>query len=216
MQKGAIFDMDGLMFDTEALWQQGWRMLAKKYGYEPSADFGREISGTSGEVMLGVVRKHYEGIDAEKFIKEERAYVTGLLEKDVPVKDGLFTLLDFLKRHGVKMAVASSSRREMIQGNLKKAGCEEYFAAVLSSTEVERAKPAPDVFLAAAKEIGLPPEDCYVLEDSFGGVRAGHAAGAVTIMVPDQVQPTDEIRGLADGVYENLAKVAEAIERGEI
>ena len=216
MKKGAIFDMDGLMFDTEALWQQGWRMLAKKYGYEPSADFGREISGTSGEVMIGVVKKHYEGIDAEKFINEERAYVTGLLEEEVPVKEGLFVLLDFLKEHGVKMAVASSSRKEMILGNLRKAGCGEYFDAVISSTEVARAKPEPDVFLAAAKEIGLPAEECYVLEDSFGGVRAGHAAGAVTIMVPDQVQPTDEIRSLATGVYENLAKVAEAIKNGEI
>lgn len=216
MKKGAIFDMDGLMFDTEALWQQGWRMLAEKYGYEPSAEFGREISGTSGDVMIGVVKKHYPGIDVEKFIGEERAYVTGLLEDEVPVKEGLFVLLDFLKENGVKMAVASSSRREMILGNLRKAGCEGYFDAVVSSTEVERAKPEPDVFLAAAKEIGLPTDECYVLEDSFGGVRAGHAAGAVTIMVPDQVQPTEEIRALANGVFENLAKVAEVMKNGEI
>lgn len=216
MKQGAIFDMDGLMFDTEALWQENWRRLAVKYGYEPSADFGRDISGTSGETMLGVVRKYYPGIDAEQFITEERAAVEACLEQEVPLKKGLFILLELFREHGVRMAVASSSRREMIQGNLRKAGCEDYFSVVLSSTEVERAKPAPDVFLAAAKALSLPPEECYVFEDSFGGVCAGHAAGCVTVMIPDQLAPTEEIRSLADGVYEDLEQVAKAIEDGSL
>ncbi len=216
MKKGAIFDMDGLMFDTEALWQEGWRILAREFSYEPSPDFARDISGTSGEVMIGVVNKYYDGIDAEEFIKKERAYVEDKLAREVPIKEGLFTILDYFREHKVKMAVASSSRRQMIEDNLDKAGCRDYFDVVLSSTEVEKAKPAPDVFLAAAKELGLDPADCYVFEDSFGGIRAGHAAGCLTVMVPDQQQPTEEIRSLADGVYVTLTEVTEAIRRGEI
>ncbi|MBR1628031.1 MAG: HAD family phosphatase [Lachnospiraceae bacterium] len=216
MKKGAIFDMDGLMFATEGLWQEGWRMLAKKYGYEPSADFGRDISGTSGEVMEGVVRKYYPGIDVKAFILEERAYVEDCLEKEVPIKWGLFEILRLFKANGVKMAVASSSQAAMIERNLKKTKTDRYFNVVLSSTQVAHAKPAPDVFLMAAQELSLPPEDCYVFEDSFGGVRAGAAAGCTTIMIPDQVQPTEEIRALADAVFESLAHAAEAIEEGRI
>ena len=216
MKSGAIFDMDGLMFDTEAIWQEGWRLFAQKYGYEPSQEFGKNISGTSGEVMENVVRTYYPTVDPPTFIAEERAYVEKRLESGIPVKDGLYEILDFFKECGVKMAVASSSGIEMIESNLKKTKTDGYFDAVVSSRQVEHAKPKPDVFLLAAEKIGIDPTDCYVFEDSFGGVQAGHAAGAVMVMIPDQLQPTAEIRALTDGVFTTLAEAAGAIRRGEL
>ena len=216
MKKGAIFDMDGLMFDTEAIWQEGWRVMAEKNGYEPSADFGRDISGTSGEVMRDVVRRYYPKVDVDAFIAEERVIVEERLSKEVPIKPGLFEILELFRRSGVKMAVASSSQPAMIRRNLQMTNTIAYFEVVLSSTEVARAKPEPDVFLKAAELLGLAPEDCYVFEDSFGGVRAGAAAKAATIMIPDQLQPTDEIRALTGGVFSSLAEAAEAIGREEL
>ncbi len=216
MKKGAIFDMDGLMFDTEAIWQKHWRRLAEEYGYTPSEGFGRDVSGTSGQTMIDVVEKYYPGIDAEAFIRETRSSVERDLEQEVPQKPGLFDMLDALKSHGVKMAVASSSHADRIRRNLSMTGTEMYFEVVLSSTQVSKPKPEPDVFLEAARQLGLSARDCYVFEDSFGGVRAGAAAGSTTIMIPDQLEPTAEIRSLASGVYASLSEAAEAILADEI
>lgn len=216
MLPGAIFDMDGLMFDTESIWQEGWKILAKKYGYEPQEGFSRDISGTSGETMIAVIDKYYPGLDAEKFIAEERQYVEDQLEKEVPIKPGLFKLLDYFKEHGVRMAVASSSQVAMIRSNLRRAEVADYFNIVLSSSQVEKAKPAPDVFLRAADLLNLPPEECYVFEDSFGGVKAGVAAGCVTIMIPDFRQPDDEMKELASGIYDSLGDFCDAMDKGEI
>lgn len=215
MKKGAIFDMDGLMFDTERLWQEGWRILAARYGYQPDDDFARDISGTTGEIMEGVIHRYYPGLDPSMFIREERAYVKSRLEEGVPVKPGLQELLELLQQKGLKMAVASSSRMEMIVENLRRTGMTDYFEAVVSGHQVRSAKPKPDIFVFAAGRIGLSPLDCYVLEDSFGGVRAGHASGAFTIMVPDQLQPTEEIRLLADCICVDLHEVAERIGQGD-
>lgn len=104
----------------------------------------------------------------------------------------------------------------MIKKNLQNADVEDYFDVVLSSTEVEHPKPEPDVFLEAAKRLGFSPQDCYVFEDAIGGVKAGAAAGCSTVMIPDQVEPTDEIRVLCSGVFENLTLAAKAINEGEL
>lgn len=216
MLPGAIFDMDGLMFDTESIWQEGWKVLAKKYGYEPDEGFSRDISGTSGEIMIGVINRYYPKVDAEAFILEEREFVEERLKQEVPIKPGLFKLLDYLKEHEVRMAVASSSQVAMIRSNLRRAKVADYFNIVLSSSQVEKAKPEPDVFLRAAELLNLPPEQCYVLEDSFGGVKAGAAAGCSTIMIPDQRQPDDEMKSLAAGIYDTLGDFCDAIEAGEI
>lgn len=95
----------------------------------------------------------------------------------------------------------------MIENNLRVAGIEDYFTAVVSGSQVEHGKPAPDIFLYAAERLCLAPEDCYVFEDSFNGIRAGVAAGCFTIMIPDLFEPTDEIRQLVAGVYKNFEEV---------
>ena len=213
MKQGAIFDMDGLMFDTEAIWQEGWRIYAKEYGYEPSAEFGRKISGTSGEIMREVVRTYYPRVDTDEFISSARGYVDDCLSQSVPVKEGLIEILELFKNNGVRMAVASSSRKERIRQNLAMTNTLEYFDAVVSGQEIQNGKPEPDIFLAAAEQLSLPPQDCYVLEDSFGGVQAGHAAGCYTIMVPDQLAPTPEIRALANAVYSSLSEAAAELSR---
>ncbi len=216
MKQGAIFDMDGLMFDTERLWQKGWRELARVNGYKPSLDFAREIMGTSGELMAKVIRKYYPSVDPGEFSNACRKKVEEALAVDVPVKEGLYDILNFFRDNKVQMAVASSSPIPMIKRNLASADVEEYFRVVVSSKEVARPKPEPDVFLEAAKRLGIAPEDCYVFEDSFGGIKAGVAAGCTTVMIPDQVPPTDEIEAMCAGIYENLHIAARAIYMGEV
>lgn len=190
MKRGAIFDMDGLLLDTERLYQESWVEMARAFGLVPDPAFPSAVSGTSGEGMREVIRRYYPAVDPYAFQSGCIARVGGILdEQGPPVKPGAGELLEYLSTRGVKLAVASSSGRERILSNLRAAGLDRFFDAVVSGQQVERGKPEPDIFLLAAKEIQCPPEDCYVFEDSVNGVRAGMAAGCITVMVPDLVPP---------------------------
>ena len=137
------------------------------------------------------------------------------LKTTVPKKKGLDELLAWLKARGLPAAVASSTYRSLVERNLRTAGVEEYFRKVVTGDQVEHGKPAPDIFLLAARQLGLAPGNCLVLEDSFNGVRAGAAAGCVTVMIPDLSQPTPELLSLCSGCLEDLGQVPDFIERYE-
>lgn len=216
MLKGAIFDMDGLMFDTQRIYDEEWPKTAIKYGQKPDPGLVRDVRGSNGIIMWNIVHRYYPDIDAQKYIDDTLASVLDIEKTWVPKKPGLDEILKFLSESGVRLAVASSSKADMVLHNLDLTKVRTYFDFVITGDLVEKTKPDPDIFLKAAAGLKLSPEECYVLEDSFSGVRAGHAAGCRTIMVPDQVQPTDEIRALAAGVYESLYAVMDAMKRGEI
>ena len=114
------------------------------------------------------------------------------------------------------MAVASSSHRHQVQANLQRSGIGTFFDAVVAKEDVSQGKPDPEIFLTAAKQLGLAPSDCYVFEDSFNGVRAGHAAGCCTIMIPDLLQPDQEIARYYDACFPDLLTAAEQIKNGAI
>ena len=117
---------------------------------------------------------------------------------------------------GVKMAVASSAPVEVIEKNLARANLRVFFEAVVGGDKVANGKPAPDIFLLAAEELNLPPNDCYIFEDSFNGIRSAAAASGVAIMIPDTVQPTEEIKNLCAAVFPNLSEARKAIEEGRL
>lgn len=213
MRTGAIFDMDGLLLDTERLYQESWVEMAKRFGQKPDPAFPTAVSGTSGEGMRAVIRKHYPAVDPYTFQAGCIARVDEILDKQgPPVKPWARELLEYLSARGVKIAVASSSKHQRILSNLRAVELDQFFDAVVSGQEVERGKPEPDIFLLAAKKIGRAPEDCYVFEDSVNGVRAGMAAGCVTVMVPDLVPPPE---GLAvSQVCPSLLDVKALMEAG--
>lgn len=216
MLRGAIFDMDGVMFDTQRIYDEQWPKVAARFGEKPSAGLVRDVRGANGTVMEEIVHHYYPDIDARAYIDATLKSVLEIEKTFVPKKPGIDEILDYLSESGIRLAVASSSKADMVLHNLDLTGTRRYFDTVITGDLVERTKPDPDIFLKAAAGIGVSPEECYVFEDSFNGVRAGHAAGCRTIMIPDQVQPTDEIRALASGVYESLSAVMDAMKRGEI
>jgi HAD superfamily hydrolase (TIGR01509 family) len=209
--------MDGLMFDTERLYRESWMVLAEEFGQTPNPDFPAAVAGSAGDIMRGIIRRYYPDIDADGYMNACIKRVADIVAVSVPEKPGLRKLLKLLRNRGVKLAVASSSPEATIEGNLRTAGLRECFDAVVSSSHpaVKNSKPAPDVFLYAAQCIGIAPEDCYVFEDSLNGIRAGHAAGAAAIMVPDTMEPTEEIRQICS-VYPDLGAVASEIEEGKL
>ena len=213
--KGAIFDMDGLLFDSEAIFQSVWQARAKELGKTLDADFVRRISGSSGAETRAVVRDYYGAEDPAAFILDVNERAHKIEETYLPMKKGCVEILKGLKGAGYRLAVASASSMEMIERNLATGGITEYFDEVVSTALVPRGKPEPDVFLYAAARLGLSPEECYVFEDSMNGSRAGYAARMRAVMIPDQVQPTEEIRKMCWGVFPDLSEALRAILRQE-
>ncbi|MBQ9327941.1 MAG: HAD family phosphatase [Solobacterium sp.] len=215
MKSGAIFDMDGLMFDSERLYQETWREIADREGVVLGPHFTQDICGTSGDLLRSVVKKYYHTDNPDSLFQECSSKVAEKMKDEVPMKPGLLELLELFTASGVKLAVASSSKAELIEQNLSRSDTRHYFDKVVSGTFVEHGKPAPDIFLLAAKEIGCDPKDCYVFEDSINGVMAGLAAGCETIMVPDYIGPTETVRNSEAHICSSLSEAAQRIGSGE-
>lgn len=209
--KGAIFDMDGLLFDTERIFQETWQELAETCQVELADGFVRAISGTNGEHMCRVIEEYYHVPDGNLIMEACMSAVKKKLEIHVPVQEGVTEILQYFRENGIKMAVASSSAREQIKANLENAWIEEYFEEIVSGAEVRHGKPEPDIFLRAAEKIGCRPEECFVFEDSENGIKAGYAAGCVTVMIPDLIAPSSEIVPYCSHIYENLLHAMQEI-----
>ena len=217
MKRGAIFDMDGTLFDTEKLYRRAWLDVAVEFGEEKNFDLPTAISGSNlGEQSYRVIRRFYPNIDAEAYLARVLQEVRAAAEKNLELMAGVEEILNFFQAAGVVMAVASSAPVATIEKNLARANLRGYFEVITGGDLVRRGKPAPDIFLLAAEELKLEPSDCYVFEDSFNGIRSASAAGCAAIMIPDTVQPTEEIKKLCAAIFPNLNEARRAIDRGEI
>ena len=207
MKKGAIFDMDGLLFDTERLYIEGMEAATRKAGVPHTQELEDALAGTNGAQAIATIHAFFPHIDAAALLADCTAYVRGVLDKSVPLMPGARELPAWLHEHGVYTAVASSTEKDLVLKNLRLAGIEDLFDVVVSGMEVAHGKPAPDIFLYAAERLGLAPQDCFVFEDSVHGCRAGIAAGCATVMVVDLFQPTEDIREGCAGIYDSLTDV---------
>ena len=216
MKRGAIFDMDGTLFDTEKLYQRAWLDVAAQFGVEKNFELPKAISGTNlGEESERIVRRFYPNIDAKAYIARVLEVVDTWRTQQLELMAGVEEILAFFKSAGVAMAVASSAPVAVIEENLSRANLRGCFDVLIGGDLVTRSKPAPDIFLLAAERLNLPASDCYIFEDSFNGIRAAAASGGVAIMIPDTVQPTDDIKKIC-AVFTSLTEAQRAIEHGQI
>lgn len=217
MYEAVIFDMDGLMFDTEPIWASCWPKTAIEFGVECMEGLADAMRGTNGAEAVSIIREWYgDEVDPKAFVDRFYEIANEALAHGAEKKPGLDRLLEYLKIEGIPMAVASSSSREMIKANLIRGGILPYFDSIVSGIEVEHAKPYPDVFLKAADELGVPPQKSLVLEDSYNGVRAGFAGGFHTVMVPDLSEPTEEMERIATAIVLNLNDVVDMLASGTL
>ena len=216
MKKGAIFDQDGLMFDTEAIFSLAWAQAGETLGLVIPDGFRAAVSGSGPEAAKQIIRNWIPDADPGALLELTYRISYEIQSRTLPEKPGLHEILDFFRANGVKMAVASSSHRLPIERNLERSGVRSYFEAVVTGEDVSRGKPDPEAFLTAAERLGLSPADCYVFEDSFNGVRAGHAAGCFTVMIPDLIQPDGEIAKYYDACCPDLLTAMEQIKNGYI
>ena len=216
MKKGAIFDQDGLMFDTEAIFSLAWAQAGETLGVVIPEGFRAAVSGSGPETAKRIIRDWIPEADPGALLELTYRISYDIQSRTLPEKPGLHEILDFFCSQGVKMAVASSSHRLPVERNLERSGVRGYFDAVISGEDVSRGKPDPEAFLTAAERLGLPPEDCYVFEDSRNGIRAGHAAGCRTIMIPDLIRPDREDAKYYDACFPDLLTALERIKDGSV
>ena len=207
--QAVVFDMDGVIFDTERLVIEFWKEVAKKHNIPNIEHTCIQCLGTNRvrtrEIFLG-------NYGADFPYDPYRAEVTELFNTHykgvpLPTKPGVRELLSYLQEQDIKVGLASSTAQHLVRDEIGTAGLLPYFQTLVCGDMVEHSKPAPDIFLKACEILNADPTKSIAIEDSFNGIRSAHCAGMTPIMVPDQVQPTDEIRALAFHVMPSLLDV---------
>jgi HAD superfamily hydrolase (TIGR01509 family) len=210
--RAVLFDMDGLMFDTEAIYARTWNAAAKEFGYKLTDDLYRQCVGKKiSDCELILVRTFGKTFPLKAFMKRAWEVWYDTMQKNgAPKKPGLIELLDYLDEKRISRAVVTSSTREIAMFTLGDVA--KRYDAIVTGEEVQNGKPAPDIFLLAVKRLKVAPEDCLVLEDSNAGMQAAHRAGMRAIMIPDLIPPTDETLQTAFRVVETLFDVKELLQ----
>lgn len=213
--KAVLFDMDGLMIDTESLSTEAFINSAKAQGYNMTKEETLKVLGFTKASIYQFWIDYFQGtnVDGKKLVDDHYEYIENVLYTVGPEKmPYVEELLKYLRENNYKIAVASSSDTADIKNNLEKTKLEKYIDEIASGAEVENGKPAPDVFLLAAERLDVDPKDCLILEDSKAGIKAGKASGAMVFMVPDMFTVDKECEDTADGILKNLGEVIEILE----
>lgn len=209
--KAVVFDMDGLLVDSEVAYREAAMAAAEEMGVELSAEFYHRTIGRPWPGVADLLREEFgSAFDTERL----RQISAGRFAKaQVRLKTGVLEVLDHLDERGLPRAIASSSSRQSVLGHMTAHGILQRFHAVVAHGDYMRGKPHPDPFLAAAGRLGVAPQDCLALEDSHNGVRAAAAAGMMTVMAPDLLEATEEMRSLCVRVVRDLHEVRALLER---
>lgn len=209
--KALVFDMDGVLLDSESICDEIWELLARQMGLPDIQAAIAENRGCNEAMMAKNLTVRYgPGFDCPKFFSDFRVYFTEVeRSRGIPLLPQVRETLDYLKGRGYRLALATSTRRSVAMRQLKAAGVWDFFEAQAFGDEVEHSKPAPDIYLKAAQELGVEPGLCAGIEDSPNGIISVHRAGFKAIMVPDRIQPSDEIKKLCWKIGKPLSTLRE-------
>jgi HAD superfamily hydrolase (TIGR01509 family) len=209
MAESVVFDMDGVLFDSERLYTNAWLQTGIREGLSDVEELIKSIVGRNGSDIRALLLLRYgAGFPADSFIADVgTAYreITGA--SGPPMKPGARELLAWLHSRGIKIALATSSGKAGTAENLEGAGIAQYFGAVVTGDMITRGKPAPDIYLLACEKLGALPEASFAVEDSPNGVMSARAAGLKVLLVPDIIGITEEIGKLAYGRFDSLFEV---------
>lgn len=218
MIRAVIFDMDGLLLDTEKYYLKNWQLAARQCGYPLTREHALHIRSLAQKYAQPYLKAALgEDFDYHKVREIRRELVArDIAENGLESKRGARELLDYLRGKGIKTAVATATGADIARAHLEKVGLYAAFDRVLSAYMVENGKPAPDVYLSACAALGEKPCDCMALEDSPNGIKSAHAAGCRVVMVPDQSPPDEEVRPLLWGVAKDLNEVITLLKKAGV
>ena len=207
--KAFIFDMDGVIFDSERAVIDCWKVIAPQYGITDIETHCIAATGLNEQATRKIFKEQY-GEDMpydEMRAKRKALFIERFDQGLVPVKPGTVELLSYLKDNGYKVALASSTSEGTVRRELGIAGLIEFFDVIIGGDKVTHSKPDPEIFLMAMEQLGVESGESVIIEDSYNGVRAADASGAYIVMVPDLLPPTDEMREKADIIKNSLNDV---------
>lgn len=214
MVSGIIFDMDGVLIDSERQSNEGWLWAAGQLGVDMPMWLIDSFKGAPAELCCKFFDDYYKGVIDYWEAKELRTQHVYKIRKTegIPVKKGVKDIFEYIRNYGLKCAVATSTRRESAEKTLHEIGVWDYLDAVVYGDEVEHGKPEPDIFLRAAKAIGVNPSEAVVVEDSINGIKAGYAADMRVVHIPDTIAIDDDIRKLTYMVCADLNGLIDVVE----
>lgn len=215
MIKAVLFDLDGLILDTEKLLVKYWLQAANEAGFPMQEEHALHIRSLGRKFAIPYL---FEIFGPEFDYMKVRSRRMELMAEHIrqyglEKKPGLEELLSFLQKNRIPAAVTTATDRLRAEGYLQQTGLLQYFSGIICAAMVENGKPAPDIYLFAAQRLGLKPQECMALEDSPNGIRAASSAGCVTVMVPDLTEPDDEVIPLIYASVETLADVPNIIKQ---
>ncbi len=207
--KAVVFDMDGIIFDSERLVIDCWKVVAEKYAIPDIEEACNECLGVNGvETKEKFLNRYGQDFPYDAYKSEmSKIYHNNYDGGRLPMKIGVVELLEYIKECGLKVALASSTRSEVVTQQLKDAGILNYFQVIVGGDMVTRSKPKPDIFLKACEELGVAPQESFAIEDSYNGIRAAAAGHLRPLMVPDLMPPTSEMQNLSEGIFDTLLEV---------
>lgn len=213
-----IFDMDGVIFDTERLVLGNWITVADRRGITGIEEAFMECIGTTATATREIVKRHFgEDFPFDEFCREASVVFHEIVKKEgMPVKEGAGELLSYLKANDYKIGLASSTRKAVVEEELRMAGFRSCFDVVMGGDMITHSKPDPEIFLACCEKLGSIPEETLVIEDSYNGIRAAGRAGMAVFMVPDLLPPTDEMRKLSSRIFSSLSDIQKYLENNGI
>lgn len=209
MNKGFIFDMDGVLFDTEKLYERFWIEAASLYGYNMTAEDVASVRSTDSGMARKILKSRLGDSFDYDFIKKERIRLMSQFtnENGVELMDGVIELLDYVKQNNYRIALATTSNLNRAEDFLNKGKIRNYFDYLMTGDKVIKCKPDPEIYIKAAKGLLLNCEECFAVEDSYNGVRSAYSAGCKVIMVPHMDIPTDEMSKKTTVILNNIREI---------
>ena len=203
------------MLDTERMQDKIWDKAKEYFHYDFNESFKKEMRGINIQASLKIYEKYFgKNFDYQTVLKWRRAYFMEIAKNEgIPIKKGALELLRYVRQKGIHCALATSTERNRFMQYIPylEENIFDFFDVIVDGSMVQRSKPDPEIFLLAADKLGVAIENCMVLEDSINGVKAGIASGAMTVMIPDLMQPTDEIKDKVYCILNDLSKVIDVI-----
>ena len=208
-KKAVIFDMDGVIFDTEKVYLDIWTEVFEKYGYKMTKELYVTVKGTGRKNVIKTFLENFgDDLPIEKMYEEKDNQLFYRIENQgIPLKEGVKELFSMLKEKDYKIALATSAKKERVEKQIKDKWLKESFDAIVCGDDVEKGKPSPDIFLKAAKEIDVEPENCFVVEDSPAGIKAAFSGGMKGIHVEDLKVADEEILKYCQKNFKNLQEI---------